>query len=85
MNEIKDLNVVVWIVGTFVGLGITVMGSLLIWAIKSLISSIISLRVEVVQLKAVLPTLEKRQDKSEKDINRAYQRIEGLENKGVNS
>lgn len=85
MNEIKDLNVVVWIVGTFVGLGITVMGSLLIWAIKSLISSIISLRVEVVQLKAVLPTLEKRQDKSEKDINRAYQRIEGLENKGVNT
>lgn len=83
MNEIKDLSVVIWIVGTAVGLGITVVGGLLIWAIKSLITSIIGLRLEVVHLKAVLPNFEKRQDKSEKDINKAFQRIEKLETKGV--
>lgn len=83
MTKIEDVNIVIWIVSALVGVGISVIGGLLIWAIKSLISSIIGLRMEVVQLKAVLPNFEKRQEKSEKDVNIAFQRIERLETKGA--
>lgn len=84
MNKIEDINIVIWVVSIFVGMGVSVVGGLLVWSIKSLISSIMGLRIEVAQLKAVLPTFKEKQEKAEKDINNAFQRIQKLETtKGV--
>lgn len=80
MTKIEDLGVLLWVVSAAVGIGVTVIGGLLIWAIKSLISSIISLRIEVAELKAVMPTVTKTVEKMEKDLNKAYQRIIKIEN-----
>lgn len=84
MNKIEDINIVIWVVSIFVGMGVSVVGGLLVWSIKSLVSSIMGLRIEVAQLKAVLPTFKEKQEKAEKDINHAFQRLQKLEtNKGV--